>query len=415
MTMYEGEKEDRGSEAARKQAAAEASLIGSVMRNRGLMADLGDVSPAHFTSKALQEAWRRLLDDPTIDDDLALMIAVPEISEAQAATIARSAHQRPTVLRARSLLFENRSRSDLRRICMETLNALDAGDATASDLAGRTSRNLLDMAASATTSTNATAVARILEQQELMDAIKTGIRALDYVTYGGLHIGQVTGLFARYKVGKTVMMATLARNLESQNIPTLMVSLERRKHDVERFIVARALGIDARDLDLRNNPDHRSAFAEYLEDRRHLHYIHRPGVTIDELRAMILAEVHAHGVKVVLVDYWQLITNPGSRSSQQEKQQEAAQMLADLAASLDIAIVVTGQLNQEGVPRGGEGILASAGIVVRINRPEEGEEGFLETMVSNKGPALIKGSPQHPCIALALPGPHFMDYVTPQN
>jgi replicative DNA helicase len=397
------------------QTVAEASMIGAVLRNRGLMADLGDVSPSHFMEKAFQESWRRMMDDASIDDDMSLRIAVPDLSEEQVRLVNRAAnHRRDTVLRARTYIFESRARKELRRIYMDGLAALDERKGmTASDIAGQTGRSLVDMSASATVSTSATAVARVLEIQEKSQAIRTGIRAVDYVTYGGLHLGQLTGVFARYKVGKTVLMATLARNLEQQGVPTLMVSLERRKHDVERFIVARSLGIDARDLDLRANKDHISAFAEYLEDRRQLWYIHKPGVTIDDLRAMILAEVHANKVRVVLVDYWQLITNPGSKSSQQEKQQESAQMLADLAATLDISIVVTGQINQEGQPRGGEGILASGGIVIAINRPDEQEDGFVSTMVSNKGPSLSKGDPLHPSISLILPGPHFADYEAP--
>lgn len=393
------------------QSAIEASLIGSVMRNRGLLSDLGEVGPDHFVDAAYRDAWRRVVDDSGIDDETALHIAVPTLTPVQLRQVAQSfGHKRATVLRARDRIVENRARKELRRIYQDGLAALDAESSPAAEIADRTSRSLGTMSLSASLSSSASEVAMALLDLEMSEAIPTGIRALDYVTYGGLWIGQVLGIFARFKVGKTVMMATLARNLEKQAVPTLMVSLERRKHDVEKFIVARSLGIDARDLDLRGNPEHKAAFEEYIQDRRCLRYIHRPGITIDELRSIIIAEVLAHGIKVVLVDYWQLITNPGSKSNQQEKQQEAAQMLADLAATLDIPIVVTGQLNQEGDPRGGEGILASAGLVVRINRPDEMETGFLEGMVSNKGPIRTIGNPQKPSIALIQPGPHFDDY-----
>lgn len=393
------------------QMAAEASVIGSVMANRSLMSDLGDVSPQHFTATEHQKAWSAMLGDPSIGDAFALQIAVPELTEDQVTRIAGSQHARATVLRARTLLFEQRSLRDLRRIFADGLAAIESGRVTSSELAYTSTVALSAMSASATTSESATAVALVLQAQAQTEVISTGIRAIDYVTYGGLHVGQLLGIFARYKVGKTVLMATLARNLEKQGIPTLAVSLERRKHDFERFIVARALGIDARDLDLNNNAEHKSAFAEYIEDRRHLWYIHKPGISIDDLRARIIAEVHAHQVKVVLVDYWQLITNPGSKSSQQEKQQEAAQMLADLASDLDIAIVVTGQINQEGQPRGGEGILASAGIVIDLHRPEDSDSGFVQARVCNKGPTLSKGDPLHPSLSLMPNGPHFDDYM----
>lgn len=397
-------------DAARKQQAAEASIIGSFMRDRGLITDLADISPAHFTTRSMQEAWRRLIDDATINDDIALQIAVPDLDPVAADLIARSNHSRSTVLRARSHVFENRSRSDLRRLYLDGLKALDAADQPASIIADGTARGIAGLSAAASRSVDAADVALRLRSQENSAPISTGIRALDYVTYGGCHCGSVLGVFARYKVGKTVLAATLGRNLEGQHVPTLMVSLERRHTDAERFIIARALNVDARDLDLQGNVHHQAAFEEYQADGRYLRYVHRPGITIDELRAIIMAEVQAHGIKVVLIDYWQLITNPKSSASQQEKQQESAQMIADLAATLDIAIVVFGQLNQEGQPRGGEGILAAAGIVVRFNRPEDGEDGFLETMVSNRGPGLSAGNPVSPSISLTLPGPHIADY-----
>lgn len=408
--MNEPDLHTNNSEAARRQLAAEASIIGSFMRDRSLIADLGDISPAHFTSGQMADAWRSLMNDPGITDDLALQIAVPNLTTAQADFIGRSNHPRNTVLRARAHLMESRGRAQLRKIFQDGLKALDGFNENAMLIGDRATRDISTMSASSSRSSSATELAVTLETQEQAAPVSTGIRALDYVSYGGLHIGGVLGIFARYKAGKTVMAATISRNLEKRHVPTLLVSLERRKTDTERFIVARSLGIDARDLDLRNNQAHRAAFEEYKQDKRYLRYIHRPGITIDELRANIMAEVAAHGVKVVIVDYWQLITNPKSNSSQQEKQQEAAQMLADLASTLDISIVIFGQLNQEGQPRGGEGILAAAGIVVRINRPEDADQGFFETMVSNRGPALTSGNPNAPSISLSLPGPHFTDY-----
>lgn len=397
------------------QRAAEASLIGSVLQDRSLLVDLVEVTPDHFMDNAHRDAWRAMLDDLTVDDALALRISVPAIDEEQAQAIVMAGrHNKTTVMRAKDFVLESRARRDIRRCIERAVSALDDRGSSASVIAANLVQSLADSAQSGSMSTSAASVAEDLRRQKRSTAIPTCIRALNYVTYGGLWPGQLTGLFARYKAGKTTMAATVARGLERDGVPTLLFSLERRKNDVERFIVAASLDLDARDLDLGDGGEHDAAFEQYLQDRRNLWYIHRPAVTIDMLRAMIIAEVHAHKVKVVIVDYWQLITNPNSKSSQQEKQQEAAQMLADLASELDIAILVTGQLNQEGQPRGGEGILASAGIVVRLNRPEEGEDGFFETMVSNKGPARSKGNVNTPAITLSLPGPLFRDWVAPE-
>jgi replicative DNA helicase len=402
--------ETRGRDEAAVQRAAETSVLGSVLRNRGLMTDLGDVAPEHFVDSNHRAAWRVMLGDRTVDDEFSLQIAVPDLDERQIAGIAAANHQRNTVLRAKNVLFESRARRDLKKVLADSLAALEARSGTAAEIGAQARRRLDDVSASSTVSMAAVDVARMLEKQEEAGYVSTGIRTLDYVLYGGFHYGLLTGIFARYKVGKTALMASVARNLERQGVPTLMISLERRMGDVERFIVARALGIDARDLNLRDNSEHRAGFAEYIESARNLRYVHRPGITVDELRAIIVAEIQSRGIKVVLVDYWQLITNPGSKASQADKQQEAAQMVADLAAELDVAIVMTGQLNQEGQPKGGEGILAAGGMVVKIEREANSQGAFVTTLVSNKGPELAKGSPQEPSLALTLPGPHYADY-----
>src|SRR3546814_3477417 len=64
--------------------------------------------------------------------------------------------------------------------------------------------------------------------------ISTGLASLDYVLHGGLHLGLLTGIFARYKHGKTLLTATIAHNLERQGIPTQVITLERREGDLER-------------------------------------------------------------------------------------------------------------------------------------------------------------------------------------
>jgi replicative DNA helicase len=392
------------------QARAEASIIGSLLHNRALIADLGDVDEKHFVAPAHRQAWAAVSNDASIDDDLALQIAAPDLTDAQADVIMRSKHTRETVMRARALVFESRTRRELREALAKAMSDLDDNVLAPSAIATAAQQAITEISSPDTESQGADAVARALEQQEKSETISSGIPELDYVSYGGLHVGQLLGLFGRYKAGKTVMAATIASNLERRGIPTLMVSLERRKHDVERFLVSRAIGIDARDLDLRTDRQQTSAFGQYKEDTRSLRYVHHPAITIEQLRTQIRSTVRAHGTRVVLVDYWQLIVSK-SKGSQQEKQQEAAQMLADLASELDISIVVMGQINQQGEPRGGEGILASAGIVVYIERPSMGDGGFLRAVVSNKGPVRQAGGPEDPSITLAQPGPHFRSAI----
>ena len=410
--MQEDNRTEDGRSQRDRQTRAEASIIGSLLHNRSLIAELGDVGEEHFTVQAHRQAWTAVVRDPSIDDDLALQIAAPDLTDREAETIMRSKHHRDTVIRARDLVFESRTRRELRAVLVRSLEALDAEEQSAITIAMHAQEGIMSISSPDTESQEAGAVARTLGEQEKSEIIPTGIRAIDFATYGGIHMGQLLGVFGRFKAGKTVTAATIASNLERRGIQTLVVSLERRKHDVERFLVARSLGIDARDLDLKSDKDQKAQFAHYLEETRNLRYVHRPAISIEQLRTRIIAAVRAHGVRIVIVDYWQLITNKDSRQSQADKQQDAAQMLADIAATLDIGIIVMGQINQQGEPRGGEGILASAGIVIYIERPNMGDEGFIKAVVCNKGPVRNSGGPEEPSITLTQPGPHFTDMLS---
>src|SRR5690606_23682389 len=139
----------------------------------------------------------------------------------------------------------------------EALAALEDGKTTSEAIAINLGRSVSLLGSAQTQAMAAHDVARALHTKGNAPPIPTGISSLDYVLHGGLHQGSLTGIFARFKHGKTLMQATLAHNLEKRGIPTLAVTLERRQGDMERFIAARCLNIDKQDLDF-NNPQHAS-------------------------------------------------------------------------------------------------------------------------------------------------------------
>lgn len=391
---------------AQVQIAAEASLIGSALQKRELLRELGSITTGHFADTAHAAAWQKIMEDSSVTDVLALQLNVPALTDQHVTRLSRSIHPRPTVVRARDYLIESARKRSLLKIASEVVSEIEAGSTPSEALALKLSRAGATLENAHTRSIPAHEVASALRNRGNSPPLKTGLTSLDYVLHGGIHFGSLTGIFARFKHGKTLLQATLAHNFEREHIPTTMITLERREGDAERFIAARCLGIDKQDLDF-ENPAHSEFWEDYCNTKRSLHYLHRPGITADELRSQILAEHYARGTKVFLVDYWQLIQMPGGRESREEKQAYVAQMLADLASELDVAIVLTGQLNQDGHPRGGEGVLASAGIVVRMIRIEDSDGVIFDTLVSNQGPDRVEGSPEHPAAKISLPGPHF--------
>lgn len=336
-----------------------------------------------------------------------LAIAVPAIDQRTLHALRAIKATAASATETARLLLHTRQRRHIARILKAALNELPAADpdAIALKLAGTLAQSAASQAALPARASAQRLAARVGGS---LAPIPTGLPPLDHVLHGGLHKASLSALLARPKVGKSLLVATLAGNLAAAGVATLAISLERREDELERFIMARALGIDAADLAAPPDPLRALAIGEYVEHDRPLWYLHRPGIRIPELRQSILAATLRHRIKVVLVDYLQLITGPDGRPASREQiHSEAAQMLADLAACEDLAIMVTGQLDANGAPRHCDGLLASAAIVTRLHRPERSDLAFLDTIVCNRGPERVAGSPDNPSLVLDLRGPHF--------
>src|SRR3546814_4043256 len=91
-------------------------------------------------------------------------------------------------------------------------------------------------------------VAQSLKQKGNSKPISTGLASLDYVLHGGLHLGLLTGIFARYKDGESLLTATIAKNLEPHGTPPQLVAQEPREGDLVRVIAARCLTAAKQDL-----------------------------------------------------------------------------------------------------------------------------------------------------------------------
>ena len=399
------------------QALAEAEIIGSLLRDRSLIAWLGAVEPTHFSDAVNREVYAAISGDDEIASEMAVRIAAPSVTDDHIALYRKATRQESSLRRAAKLVLDAARRNSVAasiRLAESNLAAGNDIDSVCADL----QRSLAQRPAQMASATSAQQSARRLRDrpEAARMPIRTGLDKLDYVMHGGLHRSMLTALLARQKRGKTLMMATLAQNLSGAGIPTLAISLERHHDDLEEFIAARALCMDAADIRGRRDPEMQEALDMYADTPRPLWYVHAPAMTRDELVTRIRAEVAAHGIVVVLIDHWQLIrgaaiAKTGRPETREQWQAEAAQAVADLAAELDIAAFMTGQLNADGKPHGGEGILGSAGIVIQLNRPEDQAFATLETLVSNRGPERHAGTAAAPALQMHPHGPHFADVI----
>lgn len=186
--------------------------------------------------------------------------------------------------------------------------------------------------------------------------IKTGFGDLDH-TLSGLQDSNLIILAARPGQGKTAMAINIAQHVAVvDKAPVGIFSLEMSQEElVDRLLVGQA-DVDAwrlktgklPDSDLMKISDAMGKLAEapiFIDDT--------PGISVSEMRTKARRLQMEHGIKLLIVDYLQLI-NPGGKRYENRVQEVSmvSQSLKNLARELKIPIVALSQLSRAVEHRG---------------------------------------------------------------
>ncbi|MEU8522569.1 replicative DNA helicase [Streptomyces sp. NBC_01216] len=184
-----------------------------------------------------------------------------------------------------------------------------------------------------------------------MTGVPTGFTDLDQLT-NGLHPGQMIIIAARPAMGKSTLALDFARACSiKHNLPSVIFSLEMGRNE----IAMRLLSAEARvalhhmrsgtmtDEDwtrlARRMPDVSQA-PLYIDDS--------PNLSMMEIRAKCRRLKQRNGLKLVVIDYLQLMQSGGSKR-QESRQQEVSDMsrnLKLLAKELELPVIALSQLNR---------------------------------------------------------------------
>lgn len=239
--------------------------------------------------------------------------------------------------------------------------------------------------------------------------VPTGIRKLDHVLEGGLMPTRMLAIVAQTKQGKTTLASTISHNVLAIQEPHLVISLERNETDIEQACAARAINVNALDLE-HDFKKHEAAFDRYGQDPNHSlrHYMHRPGATIEDIQTAIM-RAHRAGAKGFILDYWQLIQRP-PKENVTDHLSRCAQILANLTSRLRMWSVVNAQSNADGIPRECQALwLASPALyVIRRDAPDK-PDTWLQCLGSSYTKGFDAGGPSSPAMMLNTDvGPYFM-------
>ncbi|KRB36974.1 UNVERIFIED_CONTAM: replicative DNA helicase [Microbacterium sp. SLM126] len=182
-----------------------------------------------------------------------------------------------------------------------------------------------------------------------MTGIPTGFSGLDQLT-NGLHPGQMIIIAARPAMGKSTLALDFARVAAiKHDMPTIFFSLEMGRSEIAMRLMSaegsiplqamRKGTLDSRDWTTIAATRGRINDAPlYIDDS--------PNMTLVEIRAKCRRLKQKAGLKMVVIDYLQLMTSGKRVESRQQEVSEFSRALKLLAKELGVPVVALSQLNR---------------------------------------------------------------------
>ena len=178
--------------------------------------------------------------------------------------------------------------------------------------------------------------------------VPTGFLELDDMM-SGMQNGEMIIVAARPSMGKTAFGLNVAEHVAASGIPAAFFSMEMSRQSVVQRILCSRSGIDShklrRGMLSQDEIQSLQMICGDLEDVP-LFVDDTPGMSVLELRAKARRLHLRHEIRVIFVDYLQLMRIPGRPESRQQEVSEISRGLKALARELSIPIVVLAQLNR---------------------------------------------------------------------
>ena len=234
------------------------------------------------------------------------------------------------------------------------------------------------------------AMADIQEQQgkEGLSGVPSGFRSLDKVTMGWQPSDLII-LAARPSVGKTAFALNLARNAAvDARMPVAFFSLEMSALQLVKRLMTSESGLGADKIKgMRKLENYEWEQLDYRLKRlmeSPLYIDDTPSIQLMEFRTKAKNLVKNKGVRLIVVDYLQLIQGPAELRGMREQEVAAiSRTLKATAKELNVPIIALSQLSRQSVQRqGGNGkpilsdlresgsIEQDADMVLFIHRPD---------------------------------------------
>lgn len=226
-----------------------------------------------------------------------------------------------------------------------------------------------------------------ISNKEGLSGIPTGFTKLDKLT-SGWQPSDLIIVAARPGMGKTALTLTMARNMAvNSNIPVAFFSLEMSSVQLITRLISSETGLSSEKLRTGKLEKHEweqlNVKVKTLE-KAPLYIDDTPSLSIFDLRAKARRLASQYGIKMIMIDYLQLMTAGGSQKGGNREQEISmiSRNLKALAKELNVPVIALSQLSRAVETRGGSkrpllsdlresgAIEQDADIVSFIYRPE---------------------------------------------
>ena len=189
----------------------------------------------------------------------------------------------------------------------------------------------------------------IFSRGGVLAGVPTGFAELDRVT-NGLHAGQMVVIAARPAIGKSTVGLDLARSASIKHgLTSAIFSLEMSRNEIAMRLLSAEASIALNhlrsgtmsDADWQKLARKMSAVSEaplFIDDS--------PNMTMMEIRAKCRRLKQRHDLRLVIIDYLQLMSSGKKVESRQQEVSEFSRSLKLLAKELEVPVVAISQLNR---------------------------------------------------------------------
>jgi replicative DNA helicase len=188
-----------------------------------------------------------------------------------------------------------------------------------------------------------------IEKHTTIQGVPTGFLDLDSLT-NGLHAGQMIVIAARPAIGKSTLALDLARAASIKNdLTSVIFSLEMSRSEITMRLLSAEARVSLQAMRTgKMTPDDWNRLALRMSEVAHapMFIDDSPNMSMMEIRAKCRRLKQQHDLRLVIIDYLQLMSSPKRVENRQQEVSELSRSLKLLAKELKVPVIAVAQLNR---------------------------------------------------------------------